>query len=185
MSYYLSSICLLENQLPQGAATSPQISNIICKRLDKRLQNLSKVFSVNYTRYADDMTFSGHYISKSFQSVVKRIIYDEGFSINERKELLILGYRKKKIVTGISISNDKELKIPRAQKRGIKQDVFKFFKYNYKIDPNNEDFDPLFSDRLLGRLNFWRQVEKNNNLVNELIRKVKRKSTTYNRTLAQ
>ena len=63
VSYYLSSLCTIDCHLPQGAATSPTISNIIAKKIDRRLSKLSDSFSLVYSRYADDLTFSGSFIS--------------------------------------------------------------------------------------------------------------------------
>jgi RNA-directed DNA polymerase len=54
----LAQICCHENQLPQGAPTSPIISNLICAKLDSQLQRLAKQNRCTYTRYADDLTFS-------------------------------------------------------------------------------------------------------------------------------
>ena len=57
-STILSQICCFENQLPQGAPTSPILSNMICAQLDSQLQWLAKTNRCMYTRYADDITFS-------------------------------------------------------------------------------------------------------------------------------
>ncbi len=54
----LSRICTDEGRLPQGAPTSPAISNLVCRRLDERLSGLVKLFKGHYTRYADDITIS-------------------------------------------------------------------------------------------------------------------------------
>jgi len=54
----IAQICTYEDQLPQGAPTSPVLSNMICKRLDKDLEKLSKIVKVTYTRYVDDISFS-------------------------------------------------------------------------------------------------------------------------------
>lgn len=54
----LAQICCFENQLPQGAPTSPVVSNMICAQLDTQLQRLAKEHKCTYTRYADDLSFS-------------------------------------------------------------------------------------------------------------------------------
>jgi hypothetical protein len=116
--------------LPQGAPTSPILTNAICERLDIRLSGVAKRFSLNYTRYADDITFSskhntyevekGHveniYNSDStFNKEIKRIIEDQRFYIKESKiRLQKRGYRQE--VTGIVV-NDKA----NIDKRYIKQ----------------------------------------------------------------
>jgi len=74
--------------LPQGSPTSPMISNIICLKMDKRLNGLAETFFFRYTRYADDLTFSSkiepNNIGK-FNAFVKRIVNEEGFQINKEK----------------------------------------------------------------------------------------------------
>ena len=54
----LAKICCLSNKLPQGAPTSPVVSNMVCARLDSQLRLLAKEKHCTYTRYADDITFS-------------------------------------------------------------------------------------------------------------------------------
>jgi RNA-directed DNA polymerase len=54
----LAQVCCHENQLPQGAPTSPIVANMVCARLDGELLALAKVHRVTYTRFADDLTFS-------------------------------------------------------------------------------------------------------------------------------
>lgn len=78
--------------LPQGAPTSPIITNMICDKLDRRLKGLAARFNLTYTRYADDITFSSnHYVyaeDGEFIKELQRIIADQGFSINEKKTRL-------------------------------------------------------------------------------------------------
>jgi RNA-directed DNA polymerase len=54
----LAQICCHDNQLPQGAPTSPIVSNMLCAKLDSQFQKLAKKYRFTYTRYADDITFS-------------------------------------------------------------------------------------------------------------------------------
>ncbi len=121
IAYYFAQFCCKENKLPQGAPTSPNISNIIAKRLDARLNALSKHLNLCYTRYADDLTFSGNYIHHSFILKVEEVLVSEGFNLNINKTKLIIG-NGKKIITGISISKNK-LTLPRSKKRKLRQDA--------------------------------------------------------------
>lgn len=107
------------NVLPQGAPTSPVLSNIICQRLDYLLSAVAKRFGLKYSRYADDITFSSmHNVYQSnseFLKELQRIITEQGFHIKETKTRLQKeGYRKD--VTGLLV-NDKV----NVQKRYIKQ----------------------------------------------------------------
>jgi retron-type reverse transcriptase len=94
--------------LPQGAPTSPAITNLICMRLDRRLANLAKKHGFTYTRYADDLTFSaidGHKKSlNKLRHLVKVIIADEGFVVHPNKEQVMRkGARKE--VTGLVVND--------------------------------------------------------------------------------
>lgn len=94
--------------LPQGAPTSPVLSNIICERLDRKLQRLAQAYGLRYTRYADDITFSGNtYVfapEGRFCTLLKHIVEEEEhFVINPDKTRLgHQGVRQE--VTGVSVN---------------------------------------------------------------------------------
>jgi hypothetical protein len=78
--------------LPQGAPTSPALANLAAFRLDRRLTGLAASTALRYSRYADDLTFSGSWPLRQrrrhFEALVAEIARDEGFAINERKTAL-------------------------------------------------------------------------------------------------
>ncbi|MCU7815280.1 MAG: reverse transcriptase family protein [Candidatus Thiodiazotropha sp. (ex Rostrolucina anterorostrata)] len=78
--------------LPQGAPTSPAIANLCAWRLDCRLKGAAERFGLEYTRYADDLAFSGSaklmHAASFLQGLVGAIVMDEGFMINHRKTRL-------------------------------------------------------------------------------------------------
>ncbi len=77
------------SHLPQGAPTSPPLSNIVARRLDRRLAGLADSVAYRYTRYADDLAFSGERRGqawiRSFLARIGAIVADEGFAIRHRK----------------------------------------------------------------------------------------------------
>lgn len=120
--------------LPQGAPTSPIITNMICDKLDHRLGGLARRFGVKYSRYADDITFSSmHNVyqpSSTFRTELKRIIESQGFVLNEAKtRLQKLGARQE--VTGIIISD--KLNVPQKYVRDIRNILFIWKKYGYTV----------------------------------------------------
>lgn len=164
ISQYLTSLCCLNGAIPQGAATSPALSNIFSKRLDARLAGLSKKYSVVYTRYADDVTFSGDYISRGFVGKVHAIFADERLTLNEKKNRWLRG-NCQKIITGISISSGK-MKVPRFNRRIVRQQVYYIRKYGlYNHMERIGVGDPVYLLRLIGYLNFWKSVEPGNEFV--------------------
>ena len=97
-----------EQHLPQGAPTSPTISNIICRSLDTRLQGLAKKHSFVYTRYADDMTFSGDKTARQALRKllwgVQAIVREEGFILHPDKTR-IMNQGQQQEVTGIVVND--------------------------------------------------------------------------------
>lgn len=120
--------------LPQGAPTSPVITNMICDRLDFYLSRLAKRFGMNYTRYADDITFSSiHYVYRKdgkFIKELERIIKEQGFSINEAKtRLQKRGARQE--VTGIIVSD--KLNVTQKYVREIRNILYIWDRYGYSV----------------------------------------------------
>ena len=91
--------------LPQGAPTSPAITNILCFVLDIRLQGLADKLACNYTRYADDITFSGNNEVHPEQLVwrIRKILQDEGFAMHPDK-IRIMRKGTRQEVTGIVVN---------------------------------------------------------------------------------
>jgi retron-type reverse transcriptase len=105
--------------LPQGAPTSPVLTNIVCQKLDFLLTGVAKRFGLKYSRYADDITFSSmHNVYQNDSKFIKevhRIIAEQNFHIKESKTRLQKdGYRKE--VTGLLVNDQVNV-----QKRYIKQ----------------------------------------------------------------
>lgn len=129
--------------LPQGAPTSPTLTNIICEKLDKRLNGVAKRFGLNYSRYADDITFSSKHnayevsptkVEKIFASgttfdcEVRKIITEQNFHIKETKvRLQKRGYRQE--VTGLVV-NDK-INVTRLYVKQLRQWLYLWERYGY------------------------------------------------------
>lgn len=95
-----------ERVLPQGAPTSPALTNILCFHLDQRLQGLAAKHQCQYTRYADDVTFSWSQQAVNAQQMVwriKKILADEGFAVHPDK-VRIMHRGSRQEVTGIVVN---------------------------------------------------------------------------------
>ena len=116
--------------LPQGAPTSPAITNIICRKLDRRLAGLASKYQFVYTRYADDFTFSAtNDVNNNLTKIlwgIRQIIKDEGFNLHpDKTRIMRKGVRQE--VTGIVVNeklnvNSRELKKFRALLFQIEKD---------------------------------------------------------------
>lgn len=94
--------------LPQGACTSPGLSNQVARRLDRRLAGLAARLGLTYTRYADDLTFSGDALLNPrigyLMARVRHIAGDEGFTVNESKSR-VLRRNTAQTVTGLVVND--------------------------------------------------------------------------------
>ena len=120
--------------LPQGAPTSPVITNMICDTLDRRLAGLARRFSLRYTRYADDITFSSmHNVyqdGSEFNKELVRLIQGQGFTMNEKKtRLQKIGGRQE--VTGVIVSS--KLNVTQKYVRDIRNILYIWDRYGYAV----------------------------------------------------
>ncbi|WEA01566.1 reverse transcriptase domain-containing protein [Mucilaginibacter sp. SJ] len=144
--------------LPQGAATSPVISNIILRKLDLRLAKFAEKNQLSYSRYADDITFSGEVGRLPSIRLLTKVIREEGFLINYNKGGLHKKGRKQ-LVTSLTVSDG--VHVHRKFKKEIAKHIYccltfgvdehlKFLKMENK---------GLYKEWLLGKIYFVRSVE--------------------------
>jgi len=128
VSHILTSLCTCKDILPQGAVTSPALSNIICIRLDKRIRNYVGKFNITYTRYADDLIFSSMSprILFRIKKLVIEILINEGFELNKSKTR-VMGPCSQRKVTGLVIS-DNSVGIGRKRKKILRATIHHFVK---------------------------------------------------------
>lgn len=137
----IASLCCHDGVLPQGAPTSPTISNLICIRLDKQFYFLSKKMGFTYTRYADDITISSNkdIFTNDFKSLVEEMIQKESFELNMAKERLQVNnvkkgkksYRQQQTVTGIVVNS--RTTVNKSYVRNLQATIHNWEKYGYSI----------------------------------------------------
>lgn len=162
--------------LPQGAPTSPILTNIICERLDFLLSAVAKRFELKYSRYADDITFSSmHNVYQEDGDFIKeltRIVEEQGFTIKPSKtRLQKAGYRQE--VTGLVVSDRVNV-----QQRYIKElrkwfyywetygynKAYSFFHPIYMKDKGHvKKGEPNMANILAGKLEYLKMVKGYNN----------------------
>lgn len=127
----LAQICCHNNSLPQGAPSSPIVSNMICARLDRELQILAKSLGCRYSRYADDLTFStsrsrfptglaetlltGTGIKIDVGEPLRKIIESNGFRLNNKK-VRLQRFSQRQAVTGLTTNE-----FPNVARKFIRQ----------------------------------------------------------------
>ncbi len=155
----LSILCYYKDVLPQGAPTSPQISNIILYGFDNAVGEYCRARRISYTRYCDDMTFSGSLgNAEELVLFVEAELKKSGFILNKRKTKLISS-SSRQAVTGITVN--KKLNTADSYRRAIKQEMHYITKFGTAshLERIKSPLSPSqYLNSLLGRINFVLQV---------------------------
>jgi len=172
----LAQISCAHNQLPQGAPSSPIISNMICSRLDQKLMKLAQKYYCTYTRYADDITFSNtkRNLPENLVEEISQIIREEGFEVNEAK---VRNQPKimRQEVTGLTVNE--KVNINRKYIRNVRAILHSWEKEGYRIASKKffGKFDrhrfikPSLSNSLKGKIEFIGSIRgKDDELFNKL-----------------
>lgn len=142
---------LTNRHLPQGAPTSPALANLAAYHLDCRLTGLAHRLDARYTRYADDLTFSGDKaIARALTRAVPAIVADAGFQLNPQKSRQA-GAHQRQTVTGVVVNRTPNL--PRAEFDRLKATLHHLSKPD---DPRRND--KPFLAQLSGRIAWAEQI---------------------------
>ncbi|NLO85659.1 MAG: RNA-directed DNA polymerase [Clostridiales bacterium] len=157
----IAQLTCFQGCLPQGAPTSPIITNMICQILDMKLLRIAKRYKLDYSRYADDLTFSTNNraflgMQSEFYEDVAKEVTSAGFTINEKKTRL--QYKdSKQVVTGLIVN--KKLNVDRIYARKTKAMAHTLYTNGeYTIDGKIGTLK-----QLEGRFAFINQLDKYNN----------------------
>lgn len=112
----LMRLCVFCDGLPQGAPTSPCLSNLVNRRLDERLDNLARATGGVYTRYGDDLAFSwtDERLPGGFTTTVEEALARSGYEVQPRKGWTVGPARGGFEITGLTVSGDGRVSVPRA-----------------------------------------------------------------------
>ena len=149
-------VALGERVLPQGACTSPAITNLVCRRLDRRMVGLARTLGFKYTRYADDLTFSsdrGDGVARLLY-LVRRVLEAEGFRENQKKTRVMRRGRRQE-VTGVVVNERPTLS--RKERRRLRAILHNAAKSG--LDSQNRDGHPRFAEHLAGRVAYAKMID--------------------------
>jgi len=105
----ITELCTLDNSIPTGAPTSPAIGNLVLRNMDKQLLDFASLNKLNYTRYADDLTFSSKsWIDFKLLGQISEIVNASGFFLNKNKTKF-MGRGNRMEVTGVTINSTPNL----------------------------------------------------------------------------
>lgn len=164
-----TELCCREDVLPQGAATSPALSNLVMRNFDDSIGKWCAARGIAYTRYCDDMTFSANQPLFAVYRKVQSMLLEMGFVLHEKKTRFITPARRQN-VTGLTVNE--RVSVSADYKRALRQEVYYALKFGLSdslLHTGRTDFmdgctpNPTeYAMHLIGRLHFVLQIEPEN-----------------------
>ena len=136
--------------LPQGAPTSPAVANLLCYRLDRRLTGLARSYGATYTRYADDLIFSGDHglrADRRLVEVVRDVVATEGFHLAHGKTRRSMA-SERQLICGVVVNE--RISVPRDEYDRLKALLHNAARTG--LAAQNRDGVPNFREHLAGRI---------------------------------
>ena len=151
VSMLLAKLSTLRGCLPQGAPTSAAISNIICIGIDEKFRELTLDKRIRYTRYADDITFSGDVDPAIFIPMISKVLLEHGFRMNKKKTKVMKRHQRQ-VVTGIVVNS--KMQVPKETRRLLRQNLYFIEKFGLESHLENRRITRShYVNHLMGLLN--------------------------------
>ena len=116
-SELLADLVSRRGRLPQGAPTSPHLANLVVRKMDMQLAEMARSAGWNYTRYADDMSFSGDASPRNIVTASQEIVQGHGFRISSGKTS-VAGQHQRQTVTGLTVNE--KVSLPKDKRRRLR-----------------------------------------------------------------
>lgn len=161
LSFFFTCFSTLDDVLPQGAPTSPLLSNLVFLPLDIQIAYFCDAHGIAYTRYSDDLTFSGDFSPDMLIRVVSRLLKENGFALNEGKTV-IARRGARQLVTGVLVNDHPQAS--RAYRKRIRQELYYIRRFGlsshllHEGRPDAALQPESFLRGLLGRVQFVLQL---------------------------
>lgn len=158
----LALLCTEGDVLPQGAPTSPAISNLVLRDFDETLGRWCENNHITYTRYCDDMTFSGDFDPSPVIAFVREELKKRGFVLNDKK-ITVARTGRRKTVTGVVVNE--KTSAPTALKKELRQTLYYCEKFGIESHMKRKGIEGDscgFAASLLGRVNYVLYLEPYN-----------------------
>ena len=156
VSKLLSKLCTRDNTLPQGAPTSPYLSNLIFKNADAEIAAYCKLNKIRYTRYADDMSFSGNFDDNKLLHKVIETVEKINLHINKNKTKLMT-QNARQTVTGVVVNEKPQVAF--HKRNDLRQAMYYIKKFGFEEHREYKEIDQKnYLEHLLGKINFVLQI---------------------------
>lgn len=156
----LTYLCTYNNHLTQASPTSPYISNLVMKEFDEELGNWCNLRNISYTRYSDDMTFSGQFNPSELIVKVRKMLYKLDLSLNNDK-IRIIHKSSRQNVTGIVVNEKMQVNIKYRNK--IRQEIYYIKKFGLSSHLKKCDINikpKKYLNGLYGRILYVLQINE-------------------------
>lgn len=156
----LTYLCTYDNHLTQGSPTSAYISNLVMKEFDEELGNWCNLKNISYTRYSDDMTFSGEFNPSELIVKVRKMLYKLGLELNNNK-IHIVHKSSSQNVTGIVVNEKLQVNIKYRNK--IRQEIYYIKKFGLSSHMKKSDINiesKRYLNKLYGRIIYVLQINE-------------------------
>ena len=158
----LTYLVTYNDHLTQGSPTSAYISNIVMREFDEELGNYCNKLNVSYTRYSDDMTFSGNFNPTDIIKKVNELLKQTNQTLNKDK-IHIISKNNKQLVTGIVVN--KKISIDINYRKKVRQEIYYIKKYGLNSHLHHIDYNKskdIYLNSLYGRILYILQIDNNN-----------------------
>ena len=160
----LTTLCTKNDTLPQGASTSPALSNLVMKNFDDNIGSWCKKRDISYTRYCDDMTFSSDKPLYTVYTKVSKMLEDMGFEVNAKKTHFVTNSSRQS-VTGLTVNE--KMSVSSDYKRKLRQEVHYALEFGFSdalshVGNPNITSAEQYRNHLVGKIKYVLQIEPQN-----------------------
>ena len=156
----LTYLCTYDDHLTQGSPTSAYISNLVLKEFDEDIGAWCESLNITYTRYSDDMTFSGDFKVLDVITKVRKELYKLGLELNKNKTKVISKNRSQR-VTGITVNEKVQVDV--KYRKAIRQEIYyikKFGLTSHLKRRNITTSEKKYLNTLYGKVLYVLQINK-------------------------
>jgi RNA-directed DNA polymerase len=152
ISNLLAKLCCRDGSLPQGAPTSPHLSNLFLKTTDNIIFEFCKERNIKFTRYADDMTFSGSFNADELIAFVSSELGKLKLKVNDDKTKLMTP-NMRQTVTGVVVNEKPQVSFYKRNK--LRQEIYYIKKFGLQDHMQRKQIKKAhYIEHLLGKVNF-------------------------------
>lgn len=158
----LTYLCTYEDHLTQGSPTSAYISNLVMKDFDETIGSWCELNQIVYTRYSDDMTFSGNFNPSDIINKVRKMLYKLGLQLNDEK-IRVINRSSNQNVTGIVVNG--KAQVSSKYRKEIRKEIYyinKFGLYSHLKRRNINITPEKYLKKLYGKILYVLQIDNSN-----------------------